>query len=307
MKRLSKAVEEYLVLRRSLGFKLHHETWFLPDFVSYLKQRGSSVITTRLALRWAQQPHDASPSWWAKRLGSVRCFAKFHHAFDPRTEVPPTDLIPYRITRVTPYIYTDEEIAEVMRHAANLPLQLQSATYPTLIGLLTATGMRLGEAIALEMDDVDLRRALVTVQSGKFGKSRELPVHETTLQALRSYAMVRDRLRPNRQCSKFLVSNAGTELLQQNIGRVFARLKQSSGLVNPGRRAPRIHDLRHTFAVKTLLDWYRADVDVERRLPWLSTYLGHVSPTTTYWYLTATPELLALASERAERAREVQS
>ena len=307
MKRLTNAVAEYLGLRRSLGFKLRHETWWLPDFASYLKQHRSSVITTKLALRWARQPHNASPNWWARRLGAVRRFAKYHHAFDPRNEIPPTDLIPYRPIRVTPYIYTNEEIAEVMRHAANLSHQLQSATYPTLIGLLAATGMRLGEAIALEMDDVDLGRSLVTVRKGKFGKLRELPVHETTIRALRSYAMVRDRIRPNRKCCKFLVSNVGTELLQQNIGHVFARLRQSAGIVKPGRRAPRIHDLRHTFAVKTLLDWYRADIGVERRLPWLSAYLGHVSPTTTYWYLTATPELLALASERAERAREVQS
>lgn len=306
MKRLSKAVDEYLALRRSLGFKLRHETWWLPDFVSYLKQHRSSVITTELALRWAQQPPDGNPNWWATRLGAVRRFAKYHQAFDPRTEVPPTDLIPHRKTRATPYIYTDDEVAELMRHAANLPRRLQSATHPTLIGLLAATGMRLGEATALELGDVDLRRAIVTVRHGKFGKSRQLPVHRTTLRALRSYAMTRDRMLPNRPCSKYLVSNAGTELLQQNIGRVFARLKESSGLVFPDRK-PRIHDLRHTFAVKTLLDWYRADVDVERRLPWLSTYLGHVSPKTTYWYLTATPELLALANKRAERAWRVQS
>ena len=140
MKRLSKAVREYLALRRSLGFKLRHETWWLPDFISYLKQHRSSVITTKLALRWAQQPPDGNPNWWAKRLGAVRCFAKHHHAFDPRTEVPPTDLIPYRTTRVTPYVYTNEEVAELMRHAANLPRPLQSATYSTLIGLLAATG-----------------------------------------------------------------------------------------------------------------------------------------------------------------------
>ena len=303
MKRLSKAVDDYLALRRSLGFKLRHETWWLPDFVSYLKQHRSSVVTTELAAQWAQQPPNGSLNWWAHRLSAIRQFAKYHRAFDPRTEVPPTDLIPRPKLRATPYIYTDDEVAALMRHAADLPRRMQSATYPTLIGLLAATGMRLGEATALELGDVDLRRAIVMVRHGKFGKSRQLPVHRTTLRALRSYAMSRDRILPNRPCPKFLVSNTGTELLQQNIGRVFARLKNASGL----DRKPRIHDLRHTFAVKTLLDWYRADVDVEPRLPWLSTYLGHVSPKTTYWYLTATPELLALANKRAERAWRVQS
>ncbi|MFH0899352.1 MAG: tyrosine-type recombinase/integrase [Pseudomonadota bacterium] len=307
MKCLSRAVDEYLALRRSLGFKLRHETWWLPDFISYLKRHGTSVITTELALEWAQQPAHTSQNWRALRLGAVRRFAKHHHASDPRTEIPPADLIHYQTTRVTPCIYTDEEVAELIRHAASLPFPLQSATYSTLLGLLAATGMRLGEAIALEERDVDLRRAIVTVHHGKFGKSRELPVHNTTLRALRSYATTRDRLLPKRPCPKFMVSTVGTELFQQNIGKVFARLRQDSGLLRPDRRPPHIHDLRHTFAVKTLIDWYRAGVNVERRLPWLSTYLGHVSPSSTYWYLTATPELLALAGKRAERAWGVRS
>ena len=306
MKRLSKAVDEYLALRRSLGFKLRHETWWLPDFVSFLKQHRSSVITTELAVRWAQQPSDASANWRSKRLGAVRCFARHYQAFDPRTEIPPTDLIPNQKLRARPYIYADQEVAMLIHHATKLPRRLQSATYSTLIGLLATTGMRLGEAIALELDDVDFRRSIVMVRHGKFSKSRQLPIHGTTLDALRTYAMTRDRLLPSRPCSKFLVSTAGTKVLQQNFGKVFARLKKASGL-GSARCKPRIHDLRHTFTVKTLLDWYHADVDVERRLPLLSTYLGHVSPKSTYWYLTATPELLTLAANRAERALEVRS
>lgn len=303
MKSLLKAVDDYLVLRRSLGFKLRHETWWLPDFVSFLKRHRSSVITNELAIQWAQQPSGTSAQWRAKRLAAVRQFARHYQAFEPRTEIPPADLIPFQQLRATPHIYTESEVAALLHHAAKLPRRLQSATYPTLIGLLAATGMRLGEATALELSDVDFRRSLLTVRQAKFGKSRQLPIHETTINALHVYAKMRDRLLPSRPCTKFLVSTAGTELLQQNIGVVFARLKKASGLVFSNHK-PRIHDLRHTFAVNTLLDWYRADADVEHRLPWLSTYLGHVSPTTTYWYLTATPELLALAAERANRVRE---
>jgi len=305
MKRLTNAATEYLALRRALGFKLRHETWFLPDFVSYVKAHGSSVITTELALSWAQQPADADPNWWAKKLGVIRRFAKHHRASDPRTEVPPPDLLPYRRQRQTPYIYSEGEIVALIRQASCLCDPLKSATYATLFGLLAATGMRVGETIALDQHDVDWRRAIVTVRDSKFKKSRELPVHHTTLAALHSYAERRDRERPHRRVPSFFVSRAGTRLLEQNVWHGFARLRDRAGLWRRSDRPPRIHDLRHSFAVRTLQEWYRAGVDVERRLPWLSTYLGHVSPSSTYWYLTATPELLALASERAERAWKV--
>jgi integrase/recombinase XerD len=213
-------------------------------------------------------------------------------------------LLTHSRRRRAPHIYTDDEIASLIREAGRLP-PLKAATYTTLLGLLAVTGMRVGEAISLEDDSIDWRHALLTVRDSKFRKSRQMPVHATTLRALRDYAGVRDRLRPARQSPTFLVSQAGTKLFEQNIWCVFARLRQRAGLVRSGDRAPRVHDLRHTFAVKTLIGWYRDGADVERRLPALSTYLGHVSPATTYWYLTATPELLALASERAERAWKV--
>ncbi|MHB8874232.1 MAG: tyrosine-type recombinase/integrase [Myxococcaceae bacterium] len=206
---------------------------------------------------------------------------------------------------MTPHLYSHREVALLMREAGRLPHPHQSATYWTLIGLLAATGMRVGEVLHLDEDDVDWRRSLVTVRNGKFRKSREVPLHPTTLAALRAYAIRRARLRPEPRSPSFLVSRAGTRLLEQNVWRIFARLRQRAGLVHRPRHPPRIHDLRHTFAVNTLRDWYRAGIDVEQRLPWLSTYLGHVSPSTTYWYLTATPELLALACKRAERAWKV--
>ena len=299
------SVERYLALRRALGFKLRNERWFLPSFVAFLEAHGTSVITTELALRWAQQPPSGTSYYWAKRLSTVRCFAKYHHAFDPRTEVPPPDLIPLRGRCRQPYIYTDEEVALLMREARGLPGAMRSESYATLIGLLAATGMRVGEAIALNDEDLDWRRSLLTVRHGKFEKSRHVPLHESTLTALRGYVAHRDRLCPHRRSRSFFVSGVGARIHLQNFHLVFLRLLRVSGLDTGPRRRPRIHDLRYAFALKTLRDWYRSGIDAERRLPWLSTYLGHVSPAATYRYLTATPELLALAGERLERAWEV--
>jgi integrase len=307
MKRLAVAAAEYIALRRALGFKLYHQTWWLPDFVSFLEAHGSAVITTGLALRWAQQPADASPRWWAAKLAAVRHFARHHSAFDPRTEVPPPDLLPYPRLRLTPHIYTSGEVAALMRQASRLSHPLQSTTYATLLGLLAVTGMRVSEALALDRDDVDWNRSLVTLRSSKFGKSRHVPLHRSTLDALGDYARRRDRLYRRRRSPSFFISTVGTRVFLQNFWYVFRRLSRLAGLDSGSGRRPRIHDLRHTFAMNTLRDWYRAGVDVERRLPWLSTYLGHVSPSTTYWYLTATPELLALAGARAERAWKVRS
>lgn len=305
MKRLAEAADEYLALRRALGFKLYHHTWLLPDFVAYLEEHGSAVITTELALRWAQQPPDASPSWWAKKLTAVRLFARHHRAFDSRTEVPPSDLIRYRKQRLTPHLYTADEIAALMREASRLQPPLRSASYSTLLGLLATTGMRVSEALALDRADIDWDHERLTIRSSKFGKSRHVPLHRSTLAALLDYARRRDRLRPHRRSSSFFVSGVGTRVVLQNFQHVFLRLLRLTGLDRGRHRRPRIHDLRHTFAMKTVRDWYRSGVDVERQLPWLSTYLGHVSPSTTYWYLTATPELLVLAGERAERAWKV--
>lgn len=305
MKRLADAAKEYLALRRALGFKLYHQTWWLPDFVSYLEAHGSAVITTELALSWARQPPDTSPAWWAYRLSAVRQFARHHRAFDPRTEVPPADLLPYRKQRLTPHLYTSDDIDALMRAARGLASPLRAASYATLLGLLAATGMRVSEALALDCDDVDWDRSLLTVRQSKFGKSRHVPLHRSTLVALRDYARRRDRLRPHRRSSSFFLSRVGTRVILQNFHHVFLQLLGLTGLDRaPGRR-PRIHDMRHTFAMKIVRDWYRAGLDVERRLPQLSTYLGHVSPSTTYWYLTATPELLAAVVKRVERAGKV--
>jgi len=300
---LRRSAQEYLALRRALGFKLRAETWFLPDFVAFLAKHRSSVITTELALRWVQKPCDASSGWWAHRLSSIRAFAKYQRAFDPRTEVPPADLIAHHARRLQPHIYSDDEIAALLREARALPGALRSVTYAMIIGVLAVTGMRLGEALGLDDGDVDWARSLLIIRHSKFQKSRLVPVHRSTLAALRAYADRRNRLCPHRRHPAFFVSGVGARVHPQNFQRVFSRLLGRAGVNARCGRRPRIHDLRHAFAVKTICDWYRSGADAERRLWWLSTYLGHVSPTTTYWYLTATPELLSLAGKRLARSQ----
>jgi len=301
---LAQSARQYLKLRRALGFKLEHAGWYLPDFVSFLAAHGSPVITTALALRWAQQPPTALPVSWAGRLYAIRGFAKYHQALDPRTEVPPADLIPWGARRPRPYIYTDREVATLVQAARRLSYPLQAATYETVIGLLAVTGMRIGETGALDDRDVDWDRSLLMVNNTKFQKSRLVPVHRSTLAALRRYAAQRNRVFPRRPTPSFFVTTVGTRPTRLYFGRVFKRLVRASGIGRPGERHPRIHDLRHTFAVNTLRDAYRSDVDAERQLLSLSTYLGHAHPSATYWYLSATPELLGLACRRLERAWE---
>lgn len=301
---LAQSARQYLKLRRALGFKLDHAGSYLPGFVAFLTARGSSVITTELALRWAQQPATSLPASWAGRLSAVRGFARHHQALDPRTEVPSLDLIPHGGRRPRPYIYTGREIATLMQATRRLSYPLQAATYATVIGLLSVTGMRFGEARALDESDIDWARALLTVNRTKFQKSRLVPVHDSTLVALRRYAAQRDRIFPRRPTPSFFVTSIGTRLTKPHFGHVFRRIVRTSGVGRVGERDPRIHDLRHTFAVNTLSDAYRSGSDAEHRMLSLSTYLGHVNPSATYWYLTATPELLGLACRRLERAWE---
>lgn len=302
MSDLRTILDEYLATRRALGFKLEDAARLLRSFVAFLEAQGASTVTTELALAWATQPKDAHPNWWAVRLSVVRGFARHLSALDPSTEVPPVDLLPRHSRRATPYLYSPGEIASLMAAARALRLPLRAATYETLIGLLAATGLRVGEAIGLDRADVDRAEGLLTVVAAKFGKSREVPVHETTLEALEAYADVRDRLCPSPKAPSFFVSTAGTRLIYKNVQLVYSRLVADVGLKPRSTRCrPRIHDLRHRFAVATLTRWHEAGLDVEVHLPRLSTYLGHANPSSTYWYLSAAPELLAGAAERLER------
>jgi integrase/recombinase XerD len=306
MTALSQAVEDYLTVRRTLGHKLVVHGTLLPDFVSYLEAAGASTITTELAVAWATQPTDTTPVWWGRRLAAVRGFARHLKAFDPDTEIPSPDLLPYRCRRVSPYLYSDADIAALMAAARALRSPLRAATYETLIGLIATTGMRSGEAVRLDRDDIDWDQGVLTVWHSKLHHSRALPVHDSTLDALARYARIRDQYVPRPKAPSFFVSTVGTRLSNED-DKTFRGLVRHVGLVSSSGRQPRLHDLRHTFAVRALLGWYRAGVDVEAHMPLLSTYLGHSAPENTFWYLSAVPELLVLASERLERGGQARS
>ena len=234
----------------------------------------------------------------------VRRFAQYASAVDPRHEVPPPDLLPYRFHRTQPYIYCDEEIVALIEAAQALPgiTGLRPHTYATLFGLFVVTGVRANEPLRLNRDDVDLTRGVLTVRGSKFGKSRYVPIHDSTRQVLRSYAAHRDRLCRNPHSPSFFLSERGTRVTEWALRWTFVKLSHQIGLRGPSdSHGPRLHDFRHRFAVNTLLRWYRCGVDVERHLPYLATYLGHAHVSDTYWYLTATPELLELAARRLDR------
>jgi len=307
MSKLLAALDDYLTIRRALGFKLKLAGWVLGKFVEYADGVGAEVVTADLAIAWARLPDQRSPVWWQYRLDALRGFAKHLQVLDPRTEVPPADVFPRVHRRAKPYIYADDEVARLMSAAGNLAPAFRGLTYQTLIGLLSASGMRLGEAIRLGREDVDWDDAILTIELTKFGKSRQVPVHPTTTAALKRYADERERSCPRPHASEyFFVSMRGTQLLGPNVDRTFHELVKETGLRSPWPRCrPRLHDLRHTFAVRTVRDWYAAGLDVQAMLPRLSTYLGHVNPANTYWYLSAEPELLALAASRLERMEEV--
>ena len=298
---LRSSLADYLQVRRALGYKLRDDERFLNQFIDYLDSRGEQRLTSELALAWATMPAGTGPGWWSNRLGAIRGFASYLQTIDATTEVPPR-VAAFERRRATPFLYSDADVANILRAAEGLQFPLGVATYQTLIALLAVTGMRVGEAIAADRDDLDLATGVLVVRHGKFGKSRALPLHRSTVAALGDYLHRRDQLHPAPTARSLFISTVGTRLIYQNVHHKFFRLVREAGL---GPRSatcrPRIHDLRHSFAVRTLLDWYQAGVDVQARLPLLSTYMGHVHPSDTYWYLSAAPELLALAGERLER------
>ncbi|HBX10521.1 MAG: tyrosine-type recombinase/integrase [Candidatus Microthrix subdominans] len=301
MNSLYQQVEDYLSVRRALGFKLVAHGNLLVDFVDQLDQTGTSALTIEAALAWATKPQGVQPYRWKQRLTVIRGFAIYLNALDPATEVPPADLLAYRRQRPTPYLFSDADIAALLAAAGDLGNAPRAATYRTLFGLIAATGMRCGEALALDRDDVDLDTGVLTIRLTKFNKSRRVPLHRSTLAAVRGHLDERDRLYPRPVQPSLFVSTTGTRLADRRVRAVFADLVDQSGLKPRfGSGRPTIHSLRHSFAVATLLDWYRDGADVASRMPLLSAYLGHVSPASTYWYLQATPELLSLAAQRLE-------
>ena len=296
-------LEEYLRLRRALGHELADPARLLPRFVEYLDGAGATTITVEAALTWVQEPEaDPSSSVWLRRMTAVRGFARHMSGIDPATEIPPLGLVTFRRTWRQPFIYSDSDIVALMEEVPRvIPSPLRSATFQTMIGLLASTGMRVGEVIALGRPDIDWTDGVITVRHTKFDKSREVPLDSTTVDALGTYSTLRDRLVQNPTSSTFFVSSRGTAVIYQDFSERFRALVRSTGVGANFPRSPRVHDIRHSFAVKTLVRWHKAGEDVGRLLPRLSTYLGHLSPGHTYWYLSAAPELLALAAARLEK------
>ncbi|MFI7128052.1 tyrosine-type recombinase/integrase [Nonomuraea sp. NPDC050153] len=298
---LSDVLADYLALRRSLGFSLNRDAKLLAQFIGYLGERGTTTITVADAVTWASLPVGGSPGWLAFRLAVVRGFATYLHTLDPATQIPPRGLLPGGTRRAVPYLYSPSDIAALMAQAETLKTPLRTATIQTFIGVMAITGMRGGEVVALDDDDFDPGRGLLEVRHAKLGKWRRLPLHPTTVTAINDYRRLRDRYFPVPVSPALLVSMAGTRLNYINVGQTFARLARRAGLAGrSGASRPRPHDLRHAFAVATLLDWCRDGGDVAARMPLLSAYLGHTEPANTYWYLQAAPELLAEAARRLD-------
>ena len=296
---LEQMVADYLLVRRSLGFKLDDAEYILTRFVDHVQAAdGPQTVTVAQALAFATAPVGASRRWQALRLSAIRCFARWARTVDPTIEVPPSRLLPARPTRSAPYIYTNAEIAALLDAAARLRPAIRAATYHTLIALMAATGIRTGEAVGLDIADLNRQAGTLTV-TGKYGKTRKLPLHPTAAAALAQYLDLRNEVLPAAACPALLISTRGNRLCPSVVQQTFRQLSAETGLraVSTACR-PRLHDLRHTFAVSTMLDAYTRGADATAVLPLLATWLGHCEPSDTYWYLTGTAELLAAATER---------
>lgn len=303
MSELQTALKDYLAVRRQLGFRLRDEESLLAKFILFIEQRGASFITIDLALSWAMQPKNVLPAWWAKRLSMVRGFAQYLRGGDTRTEIPPQGLLPHRYRRRSPYIYGDEQIRQLIESAQQLPsrIGLRPYTYSTLFGLIAVTGMRMLESIRLKCEDVDLKKGILAINDTKFGKSRLVPINGSTQRALKQYERQRNQIYPNPLYPSFFLSDQGGWLTGWIVRHTFVKLSRQIGLrALSDSHGPRLHDFRHTFAVRTILNWYRSGIDVEPQIPRLATYLGHTHVSDTYWYLSAVPELMQIAAMRLE-------
>jgi integrase/recombinase XerD len=304
---LSTHLNNYLAVRRSLGYDLSFSERVLRRFTDFADAQGAGVVTTNLFLQWKEHFGSANNNTWFNRLSMVRGFATWLQGIDPKNEIPPAGLVSGKYCRARPYIYTSEQIVEIITEAAKLPSSygLRGWTCSTLFGLIAVTGLRISEAIGLDEKDVDLEEGVITVRLAKNGKSRFVPISECTVNRLRAYRVERNRIL-GASPAPFFLFERGQRPDECAIRYNFAKVSQIIGLraqqgIYKHGRGPRIHDLRHTFAVNTILDWYRKGLDSDREMIKLSTYLGHVTPECTYWYIEAVPELLQLASERAER------
>jgi len=305
MTALEQTLADYLQLRRSLGHELADVGRLLPSFVSYLDAHGSSTVTIDAALEWAQQPAtDRVTSVGSRRMTAARGFARYLAGIDEGTQVPPLGLMPQPPRWRRPFIYSPADIEAVMSQVpCSIASPVRVATYQTLIGLLAVSGLRIGEAIKLDRSDVDWATGVLLIRESKFGKSRLVPLHPSTMEILAEHAELRDTQQPRPKEPSFFVSLTRKRLSYAVVSQTFRQLVDNAGVGSGASSKPRLHDLRHTFAVRTLLAWYRSGQDVQAKLPSLSTYLGHREPASTYWYLSAAPELLALAATRQNTAR----
>lgn len=302
MSALGEHAQEYLRARRALGVKLERHGRLLPELIDYLETAGASTVTRELAISWARLPVGAHPQHWAARLSIARGFAAYLQTIDPSTEIPPAGVFAIRYQRPTPYLWSQRDIRRLLGASRALQPPLKAVSYEALFGLLAVTGMRLGEAIALEPGDVDLDNGVITIRAhtAKLERARLVPLHPTTVQALARYADTRARLCPSPRSNTFFVSSIGTRLDRSAIAKTLRTLTTALGL-RTDTIHPTAHQLRHSFAVSTLLDWQRSGAQVDEQITVLSTYLGHVRPEETYWYLTATPELMQSAVQRLEQ------
>lgn len=307
MSTLCEALPCYLQLRRSLGFKLRDAGLQLPRFTSFMQERQADYITAALALEWAQRSPDVQPAEWARRLGYVRGFASYRSATDARTEIPMAGLLPHRSQRARPYLYSEQEVRDLLAAAMELPNAWRSTPlwpwmFHCLLGLLRVTGLRISEALSLDVGDINLDQAVLTIRGAKLGKTRLVPIHASTCQVLADYLQRREQYFSNAVSNYVFVSRRGNRLDGGQVRRTFYTLSRRVGLRAVGAsNGPRLHDFRHRFAVDVLTNWYQQGDDVQRQLPVLSTYLGHVHVADTYWYLSAYPELMSQAMSRLER------
>lgn len=296
---LGSHVDDYLRLRRSLGYKLEREGLWLADLAVYVEGANAATLTNDLTIGWASQRAGAGPNGWAKRLGVARKFAGYLQTIVPATQIPPSGVFPARRHRPTPYLWSQDDIVRLLEAARALRPPIRAAGLETLLGLLATSGMRIGEAVGLQRDDVDLAAGVITIRHAKFDRTRLVPLHDSVTKVLARYAVERDRLCPRPRSTTFFVSATGGTIDRSSVDKVLRQITTTMG-IRTASVHPRVHDLRHSFAVRTIIGWQHAGINIDERITVLSVYLGHIAPADTYWYLSAAPELMAAAADRLD-------